>query len=139
MTAASAYRMALYVDVYGLTFLRLFVFWALLVIAVVMAGVIAYLFMPRMPFVKYLIVTVIGLWIIFAYMRPDYQIAKYDLINGKGEYYVTSTLSEDAATAVKKYGDQQTFQKYASKYTYRDSKLGIRRFNFSKWRIKQML
>ena len=50
LIASAAYRMYLYIDAYKLTFLRLYVLWALAVMAVVMAGIIVYLFLPRMPF-----------------------------------------------------------------------------------------
>ena len=44
MIFASAYRMALYVDAYGLTFLRLYVMWALVVIGLAMTGTLVYIF-----------------------------------------------------------------------------------------------
>ena len=53
LIASAAYRMYLYIDVYKLTFLRLYVLWALAVMAVVMAGIIVYLFLPRMPFARF--------------------------------------------------------------------------------------
>ena len=46
MIFSSAYRMTLYVDAYGMTFLRLYVLWALVVIALAMIGTLFYIFVP---------------------------------------------------------------------------------------------
>ena len=107
MIFSSAYRMFLYVDAYGLTFLRLYVLWALMVIGLCMTGTMVYIFVPGMPFCKYSIVVLAAMWILFVYIRPDYQIAKYNLTcqDKCDEWYIINNLSGDAAPAVDKYSD----------------------------------
>ena len=54
MIFSSALRMLLYIDTYALTFLRLFVLWALAVIFFLMAGVTTFIFYRRFPLFLYL-------------------------------------------------------------------------------------
>ena len=102
MIASAAYRMYLYIAVYKLTFLRLYVLWALAVMAVVMAGIIVYLFLPRMPFARFAAGVLVGLWMIFAYAKPDYQIAAYNIQYHDDDSYILR-LSFDAVPAIEKY------------------------------------
>ena len=102
MIASAAYRMYLYIGAYKLTFLRLYVLWALVVMAVVMAGIIAYLFLPRMPFARFAAGVLVGLWMIFAYAKPDYQIAAYNIQYHDDDSYILR-LSFDAVPAIAKY------------------------------------
>ncbi len=102
MIASAAYRMYLYIAAYKLTFLRLYVLWALAVMAVVMAGIIVYLFLPRMPFARFAAGVLVGLWMIFAYAKPDYQIAAYNIQYHDDDSYILR-LSFDAVPAIAKY------------------------------------
>ena len=102
LIASAAYRMYLYIDVYKLTFLRLYVLWALAVMAVVMAGIIVYLFLPRMPFARFAAGVLVSLWMIFAYAKPDYQIAAYNIQYHDDDSYIMQ-LSFDAVPAIEKY------------------------------------
>ena len=102
MIASAAYRMFLYIGAYKLTFLRLYVLWALVVMAVVMAGIIGYLFLPRMPFARFAAGVLVGLWMIFAYAKPDYQIAAYNIQYHDDDSYILR-LSFDAVPAIAKY------------------------------------
>ncbi|MBO4845398.1 MAG: DUF4173 domain-containing protein [Lachnospiraceae bacterium] len=138
MIASSAYRMYLYIDAYKLTFLRIYVLWALLVMAVIMAGVIVYLFVPKMAFVKYAVVTFISLWIIFAYSDPDYTIAKYNIQYHDDDDYICR-LSYDALPAIEEYGGDQFVETYLTTYDTSakkklTKKIKIRKWNYSKWR-----
>ena len=102
LIASAAYRMFLYIDAYKLTFLRLYVLWALAVMAVVMAGIIVYLFKPRMPFARFAACVLVSLWIVFAYARPDYLIAAYNIQYHDDDAYILQ-LSYDAVPAIEKY------------------------------------
>lgn len=102
MIASAVYRMYLYIAAYKLTFLRLYVLWALAVMAVVMAGIIVYLFLPRMPFARFAAGVLVGLWMIFAYAKPDYQIAAYNIQYHDDDSYILR-LSFDAVPAIEKY------------------------------------
>ena len=138
MMSSSAYRMYLYISVYCLTFLRIYVLWALLVMAVVMAGIIVYLFKADMPFVKFVLVSFISLWILFVAIDPDYQIARYNLVNHDDDYYICR-LSLDALPAIDRYGDEQILEDYChdNRSELRHD-MTIRTWNYSKWRAKNI-
>ncbi len=106
MLFSSGYRMILYISVYGLTFLRVYVLWALTVIALVMAGTVALIYKDKVPFVKYSLVVLVGTWAIFAFSHPDSYIAEYNLSRGTGEVYVVSKLSNDAVPAIIRYEEE---------------------------------
>ena len=116
MTASSAYRMLLYISVYHLTFLRIFVLWALLVIALLMAGVVGKTFVNHFPLFRYGLFVITCCYLVLSLMKPDYWIARYNMQaylaqEGKqdgqstGEKQVVDTwylsgLSADAAPAI---------------------------------------
>lgn len=104
MIASSAYRMLLYISSYHLTFLRVFVLWALAVIAVLMAGVICRIYHADFRLFHYMLVTVTVGYLCFAIAHPDYWIAKYNISRmEQGEnvdtWYLGRYLSADAAPA----------------------------------------
>lgn len=104
MIASSAYRMLLYISSYHLTFLRVFVLWALAVIAVLMAGVICRIYHADFRLFHYMLVTVTVGYLCFATVHPDYWIAKYNISRmEQGEdvdtWYLSRYLSADAAPA----------------------------------------
>lgn len=82
MIASSAYRMILYIQVYYLTFLRIFVLWALLVIFLLMTGAMVVIYNQNFPLVKYCLIVVTVFYLIFSYAHPDYWIARYNLERG---------------------------------------------------------
>lgn len=79
MIASSAYRMYLYVGAYHFTFLRLMVFFFLIVIAVLMLGIFTAIFKTRFPLFKYCMTVITVFTIILAYSHPDYLIAAYNI------------------------------------------------------------
>ncbi len=94
MLASSAYRMYLYVQCYGLTWLRVMVWWALLVLAVWMAFVVISIFRRDFPLFKAGLVAGTVFYLCIAFARPDFLVAKYEmgrarqaLLTGE-EYYV---------------------------------------------------
>lgn len=120
MIASSTYRMLLYIQVYYLTFLRLFVLWALFVILLLMSGASIMIYRERFPFTRYCLITVTVLYILLSLSRPDYWIAAYNLNNSLfqnahtqydlesdnqsrnsyNDYYYLLHLSEDAAPVI---------------------------------------
>lgn len=109
MIFSSAYRMMLYIGAYGLTFLRLFVLWTLVVIGLTMSGTCVYIYLPRIPFYKYSLMVLTLTWAVFSLARPDYHIAKFNLTHdfARDEYYITNNLSADAAPAVYRYASDE--------------------------------
>ncbi|MBQ9989682.1 MAG: DUF4173 domain-containing protein [Lachnospiraceae bacterium] len=116
MIASSTYRMLLYIGSYHLTFLRVFVLWALLVITLLVSGALIYIYKEEFPLVKYYVITLTLLYLAFSFAHPDYWIARYNIDhsltfkekNGMQYYleakdsslYYLSDLSLDAAPAI---------------------------------------
>lgn len=162
MILSSALRMILYIDTYALTFLRLFVLWSLAVIFLLMAGVTVFIFYKRFPLFRYGVAVVTVCYLALSFSHPDYYIARYNLTNG-ADYQYLSRLSADAApvildpsknpylisvedmlekTATDENGsydydtfyDYQWMRSYYNKMEYRTKDMGIRDFNFSRYR-----
>ena len=110
MILSSALRMFMYIATYNLTFLRLFVLCALMVIFLLMAGVTAYIYIRRFPLFFYSAAVTTVIYIAFSFAHPDYWIARYNLNpiynNYQDEYDVMSNfnylayLSSDAASVI---------------------------------------
>lgn len=79
MIASSAYRMLLYISVYQLTFLRIFVLWALFVIALLMAGIVGKIFQNRFPLFRYGLAVITCCYLVLSFGQPDYWIARYNI------------------------------------------------------------
>ncbi len=135
MIASSAYRMYLYVRSYDLTFLRVLVFWALVLIALLLVGIIIRTCYDRFPFFSYSLVVFFGCYLILSFARVDYWIAKYNLTHAKDQtkenidYDYLSRLSSDAAPALKDE-DGRWMEKYIISLS-KDTDDGIREWNLS--------
>ena len=79
MEVSSAWRMILYVQVYGFTFLRLLVLWFLLVLAIVLGGAVMTVFRPNFRLFRFTLTVCLVCWLVFAFARPDNMAAKYNL------------------------------------------------------------
>jgi hypothetical protein len=77
--ASSAFRMGMYVKEYNLTFLRILVFWSLLVVLFLMVGVVIRIYMKEIQTFRYSMVVITICYMILAFMKPDFIIAKYNL------------------------------------------------------------
>lgn len=141
MTLSSAYRMLLYISSYRLTFLRLFVLWALAVIAIVMTGVLVYVHVPGFSLFRFGLMIVTAGWLSFAAIHPDYWIASYNIMTSDessvyDDYYLKKKLSLDAVSALPEeiYKDERSiYYRRAKVYQQRVSGFwGKRKFNFSR-------
>lgn len=103
MTASSAMRMIMYIQAYRLTFLRIAVLFALAAIALIMSGVLIYLYNPGFELFRYCIAVVTSVFIIFSLSHPDYISASYNLSHidrsspRRSDITYILKLSEDAA------------------------------------------
>lgn len=79
MLASAAYRMVLYVQQYQLTFLRILVLWFLAMLFVLMAGVVILIFNHEFPLFRFCLAVVSSFYLVFAWMRPDYITARYNV------------------------------------------------------------
>lgn len=148
MVASSAYRMLLYINSYQLTFLRVFVLWVLIMIAVLLVGVIRYIWCQEFGLFRFMLMTVVIGYISFATVHPDYWIAKYNISQfEQGEetdlWYLTRNLSTDAAPAVselliEKYPQERKTQvvgaliKYEERIEEETADMNIRSWNLSR-------
>lgn len=140
MLFSSAYRMILYIGAYGLTFLRVYVLWALLVIFLAITGAVILIFQEKMPFVKYSMVVIAATWVVFSMSHPDTYIAEYNLSMQTGESYVLEELSDDAVPVIMAhYGRlrmMESLDKSMSSFNHRyngyELSKDFRKFNFSK-------
>lgn len=96
MILSSALRMILYIESYSLTFLRLFVLWALAVIFFLMAGVTAYIFYRRFPLFFYGLSVVTVFYIALSFSHPDYVVARYNLTTVPFDYQYEPPASCDS-------------------------------------------
>lgn len=156
MVASSAYRMLLYIDAYRLTFLRVLVLWALAVIAVVLVGILCSIFRLDFPLFRYIMVVVTVFYIVLAYAKPDYWIARYNMeyVNREtgmelteeqraefyGDFLYLSELSADAVPVLaseENYeflcGQTDSMKRYFDRMEARVEKDGIRSFNVSRY------
>ena len=101
MILSSTLRMIMYIEEYDLTFLRIFVLWALAVIFLLMTGVTIYIHFQRFPLFFYSVVITTVFYIGLSFAHPDYWIACYNLAahsNYTSDYVYT--LSTDATPAI---------------------------------------
>ena len=96
MIASSAMRMILYIQSYYMTFLRLFVLWALAVLFALFVGVIISIFREKFRLFGYSVAVVTVLYLALSFSHPDFIIAKVNVANTE-DYSYLSDLSADAA------------------------------------------
>ena len=137
MMASSVLRMTMYVDAYDLSYLRYFVFWAILVIFLAMTGIVIYTFKQNFPIFRYCMAVLAIVYMCFAYSNPTYTITKYNLeksytLNSDGEYvsdadidYLTEIYNAGSAKAVcdtaLKYNDTELFESFYRYYHSSDA------------------
>ncbi len=95
MIASSFMRMIIYIRYYYLTFLRIFVLWALVVLLLLFVGVIISIFKEKFPLFRYSIAVVTVLYLMLSFSHPDYIIAAVNVANaprGEEEQRVMSEI-----------------------------------------------
>ncbi len=104
MTGSSAYRMILYIQEYGLTFLRVFVLWVLALIFLTLTGIVLAIFYERFSLMRYYLICFFVWYLLFGYSHPDCYIAAYNLnydqIEGNLDVYYLNEMSADAAGSI---------------------------------------
>ncbi len=81
MIASSVLRMIMYIRYYYMTFLRIFVLWALAVLFLMFVGVVISIYREKMQLFRYSMVVVTALYLVLAFIHPDYIIAKVNVAN----------------------------------------------------------
>ncbi len=101
LIASSAYRMLMYVNVYGLTFLRILVLWFLGVLAILMSGIVVSLYRRGWNLFRFTCCVCLSLWLVFSFAKPDRIAARYNLLRfGMTDDIVCLTLYELSLDAV---------------------------------------
>lgn len=104
MIASSAMRMIIYIRYYYMTFLRIFVLWALAVLFVLFVGVIISIYREKFPLFRYSMAVVTVLYIALSFSRPDYIIASINIANASG-----SDVTVEAREAKEDYNYGEEF------------------------------
>lgn len=158
MMLSAAYRMYLYVAVYHLTILRVLVFWALAVLALVMGGVIVSIYSRKFKLITYVIGVVVCGYLVLSFSQPSYWIAKYNISHMEEiSYYdicnMMYSLSLDAAPVFAEISSDEIvmeegmeFQEWEVKSLFYDyfktiseenEEFSLRTMNISKMRAKR--
>ncbi len=149
MIASSAMRMIIYIQYYYLTFLRILVLWGLLLLTIIFAGVVVYIFKENFPLFRYSMVAVTCMYLLLSFGHPDYWIAKVNIAgceeddsdffkgNGYRDYYFLSELNADAAPVMIDFDDNE---RYFENLEERIEDVTFRNFNVSRawaqWRVR---
>lgn len=148
MIASSTYRMLLYIQVYYLTFLRVFVLWALFVIFLLISGALIMIYKKEFPLTRYYVIVITVCYLMFSFAHPDYWITCYNLDHSMSQtnevyddYYYLRNLSSDAAPAIfakaekYDYEENKWFLSYSVKIADRlPQTLTVRKWNLSRWK-----
>ena len=151
MVVSSTFRILLYIKAYNLTFLRILVIWALLVIGVLMVFVIWFIFNPKIRLFEYALVTTVILFLGFSAINPDKMIASYNIknssMNNKDAGYLVRNLSMDMAEViisdevVNEFANEEIVLDYCKEiveeYEKKDKK-DIRKFNYSRYQAYKL-
>ena len=140
--------MILYVQVYGLTFLRILVLWFLGVLAVILAGAVITVFRPSFRMFRFSLGVCLAAWLVLAFARPDAMAARYDLrrfgCTDTALSLIRYELSHDAVAELRPYlaenresiaGYLDDDLLYIVPDTYANA--GIRGFNYSRWQANE--
>lgn len=168
MIASSGYRMGMYIKEYGLTFTRVFVIWALIVITLVITGLLYQIYKKEFNLFRYATIVVSICFLILSFSHIDYFIARYNLnmyeqgltvdwSNERYSYadydYVVS-LSADAAPVFAEYWDEislyieksgMELKDYDWAYQYHEAygekynKMTMRNFNLSRYIAREIM
>lgn len=151
MIISSAYRMFLYVSVYQLTFTRVLVLWSLLVLAILLTGIVIYIFKNDFSLFRFCMIAVSVSYMGLSVSHQDYWIAKYNVTAAmdhitKADRNYLYQLSADAAPIIIpfdfKISEDETDTEnyylrdkdmYLADIKIAGKEMGIRTFNLSKW------
>ena len=135
----------LYVNAYGLTYLRLLVLWFLSLLALILGAAVYTVFHEDFRLFRFTLIASMALWLVFAFARPDAIAARYNLakrgLDDATEAQIVYESSSDSIGALRPYfAGIEARGKESSTYlnltisVIRDySERGARSFNFSAW------
>jgi hypothetical protein len=154
MIVSSLMRLILYIRYYYFTFMRVLAFWALLTLAVLFVGVMIQIWNERFNMFKYLVIGTYICYMVLAFSRCDYYIAKANLSQAheKNSFFLTENnyndtgyfwdLSYDALPVIMEDGYFIGENDYHLERIKRDldaKKVGIRSYNYSLSQAKKIV
>lgn len=119
--ATALAKMALYIEAYGLTALRLYTAWFMVLLAVVFLVLLVRQFVKKLPTAAILTVSFTVLFGLLCFARPEARIAEYNIARYENgtlkelDVRMLCELSEDAYTVMAKHPDAL---KRAEKWNY---------------------
>lgn len=145
LEASSAVRMMLYVNAYGLTYLRLLVLWFLVLLALILGAAVYTVFRGEFRLFRFTLFACMALWLVFAFARPDAIAARYNLarrgLDDTTETQIAYESSCDAVSALRPYlsqidecgRDAAIYRNLTDTVSQEYAKRGVRSFNYSVW------
>jgi uncharacterized protein DUF4153 len=104
MIYSSFYRMGLYSQNYGYTYLRVFVYFFLSIETILLGATLVYIIKPKFNLAKFYVLTFLIFYIGLNYLNIDSMIAKNNIDRyfetGKIDFYYLTTLSYDAVPQI---------------------------------------
>ena len=137
--------MYLYVQVYGLTHLRVYVLWLLVVLTVWTVLLTAGLFKTGIPFFRIITIFVTVWYLMLAYSLPDIWIAAYDLTLPKVPHeFLMHEVYPDAAQVIK--DDGHVWEEYVTwndnlvdVYNRKNALEKIREYNYFEYKAVKLM
>ncbi|MBB6216176.1 hypothetical protein HNQ80_002275 [Anaerosolibacter carboniphilus] len=150
MIYSSYYRMGLYQQQYGYTYLRIFVYFFLSLETVLLTATLIYIFKPRFHLAKFYIITVLAFYVGLNYLNLDAMIARNNIDRyfetGKVDIHYITTLSYDAVPELTRLLESKDFNIQQALRYYYDTKGSIARqkatwkeFNLSRHKAVQAM
>lgn len=118
MIVSSAMRMIIYIRYYYLTFLRIFVLWALVVLFFLFLGVVISIYQEKFPLFRYSMTIVSVLYIALSFSHPDYIIAKVNVANAPRSEEEVRETEEDFAYGQEFFSGPFFLGEYYEDYSY---------------------
>lgn len=142
MAASSAMRMLLYVQAYGLTFLRVLVLWFLAVLGILLAGTVVSIYKKDVPLLRFFLTVCLAMWLLFAFGRADRAAAEYNFsrfgADDRAAANAIYELSMDAVPVMARYSHDgnlsMEWKGYLENSVPREYEAhGVRGFNLALW------
>ena len=120
--------MVLYIDAYGLTRLRLYTTWFMVLLAIVFVVILAMQFTHKIHPARILVTSFIVLFTLLVFSRPDALVAEYNITRWQDgtlknpDWELICSLSDDAYTVICNHWDELPEEQQAyviSKYNNR--------------------
>ena len=136
---SSGLRMIMYIKYYYLTFLRVFVLWALVVLFLLFIGIVMNIWREKMPLFRYSLAVVTVLYLVLSFSHPDYYIAKVNVANEAYDYSYLNSMSADAAPILIPFMDSEGKPGYVNNMKRKMEDAGWRQFNISRHMMRKCI